>query len=360
MNVWGNKIKLSIFGESHGEALGIIIDGLPAGKNINYDEINFFINRRKAGKQKYTTSRTEKDQYKILSGIKNNITTGAPIAVIFENNNTVSKDYANIENSLRPGHSDYPAKIKFNGFNDFRGGGHFSGRITLALTFVGAIAKTILKEKNIEIFSHIKKLKYIEDTSFLEVFNLDIFRNLEKKNLSFINSKLEEKAQKFLERVSENQDSVGGIIECGCFNLPVGLGSPFFDSLESKISHLAFSIPAIKGIEFGIGFSFAEKFGSTANDEYYLDNNLIKTKTNNNGGILGGLSNGMPLIFSVIVKPTPSIALQQNTVNIKKMKEEILRINGRHDACIVPRVLPVIESIAAIVILDEILLNNKY
>lgn len=355
MNVWGNKIKLAIFGESHGEALGITIDGLPAGKKLDYDKINFFIDRRRAGKNKYTTPRKEKDEYRILSGVKDDTTTGSPIAVIFENKNTISKDYGNLANLLRPSHADYPAKIKFNNFNDFRGGGHFSGRITLALTFAGALAKSILKEKNIEIFSHIKKLKYIEDQSFLENINIENFKNLDKKDLSFINSELEEKAQKFLERVRDNGDSVGGVIECGCFNLPVGLGSPFFDSLESKISHLAFSIPAIKGIEFGIGFEFSNKFGSEANDEYYLENDIIKTKTNNNGGILGGLSNGMPLIFSVIVKPTPSIALEQNTVNIKEMEEEVLKINGRHDACIVPRVLPVLESIAALAILDEIL-----
>lgn len=355
MNVWGNKLKLSIFGESHGEALGIVIDGLPAGEKLSYEDINFFIDRRRAGKNSFTSPRKEKDEYKILSGVKNNFTTGAPLTVIFENKNTISKDYGNLENLLRPSHADYPAKIKFKGFNDFRGGGHFSGRITLALTFAGAIAKGILKDKNIEIFSHIKKLKYLKDRNFSENIDFEVLRNLEKKDLAFLNPELEEKARNFLERVRESDDSVGGEIECACFNLPVGLGSPFFDSLESKIAHLAFSVPAIKGIEFGIGFNFADRFGSEANDEYYLDGSKIKTVSNNNGGLLGGLSTGMPLIFTVVVKPTASIALEQKTVNIKDMKEETLKISGRHDVCIVPRVLPVIESVMALAVLDEML-----
>lgn len=355
MNVWGNRLRLSIFGESHGEALGIVIDNLPVGTKLNFEEIDFFIDRRKAGKNFFSSPRKEKDEYRILSGLKDEFTTGAPLVVIFENRNIMSKDYKNLENLLRPSHADYPAKIKFNGFNDFRGGGHFSGRITLALAFAGAVAKNILKEKNIEIFSHIKKIKYIQDEIFSESINLEILRNLEKKELAFLNSSLEEEAKNFLERVRKKGDSVGGEIECMCLNLPVGLGSPFFDSLESKIAHLAFSVPAVKGIEFGAGFGFADKFGSEANDEYYLKGDKIKTKTNNNGGILGGLSTGMPLIFSVVIKPTASIALEQKTVNIKGMKEEALKINGRHDICIVPRVLPLMESITALAILDEIL-----
>ena len=339
MNTWGNKIRLSIFGESHGEAIGIIIDGLEAGTKLNLENINKFIERRKAGKSSFTTSRKEKDEYRILSGYKDGYTTGAPLCVIFENTNTISKDYENLKNLLRPNHADYPARIKFKGFNDIRGGGHFSGRITLPLTFAGAIAIDILEEKGIKIFSHIKRIQDIKDKSFLDFKEKD----------------LEGKTKELLEKIKLSGNSVGGEIECACFNLPVGLGSPFFDSLESKISHLAFSIPAIKGISFGIGFDFANILGSEANDLYYLDNNEIKTRTNNNGGILGGLSTGMPLVFSVVVKPTSSISLEQKTVNIKEMKEDILKITGRHDACIVPRVLPVIEAIMALAILDEIL-----
>jgi len=357
MNTWGNKIRLSIFGESHGEAIGIIIDGLEAGTKLNLENINKFIERRKAGKSSFTTSRKEKDEYKILSGYKDGYTTGAPFCVIFENTNTISKDYENLKDLLRPNHSDYPAKIKFKGFNDVRGGGHFSGRITLALTFAGAIAMDILEEKGIKIFSHIKRILDIKDKSFLDFkeIDLDEFENLKESSLPFIENGLEDKTKDLLEKIKLSGNSVGGEIECACFNLPVGLGSPFFDSLESKISHLAFSVPAIKGISFGIGFDFANILGSEANDLYYLDNNEIKTRTNNNGGILGGLSTGMPLVFSVVVKPTSSISLEQKTVNIKEMKEDILKINGRHDACIVPRVLPVIEAIMALAILDEII-----
>lgn len=264
MNVWGNRLKLTIFGESHGKALGIIIDGLPAGTKLNYQEIDLFIDRRRAGKNNFTSPRKENDSYKILSGIKDDIITGAPLSVIFENNNTISKDYGNLENLLRPSHSDYPAKIKFKGFNDFRGGGHFSGRISLALIFAGAIAKNLLKEKGIEILTHIKRIKHIEDENFTENIALEKLKRLEKKDLAFLNEELEEKAHKFLEEVREKGDSVGGEIECICLNLPVGLGSPFFDSLESKIAHLAFSVPAVKGIEFGTGFKFTDKFGSEA------------------------------------------------------------------------------------------------
>ena len=225
------------------------------------------------------------------------------------------------------------------------------------MIFAGAIAIDILEEKGIKIFSHIKRILDIKDKSFLELkeINLEKFEDLKENSLPFIENGLEDKTKELLEKIKLSGNSVGGEIECACFNLPVGLGSPFFDSLESKISHLAFSVPAIKGISFGIGFDFVNILGSEANDLYYLDNNEIKTKTNNNGGILGGLSTGMPLIFSVVVKPTSSISLEQKTVNIKEMKEDILKINGRHDACIVPRVLPVIEAVMALAILDEII-----
>lgn len=357
MNTWGNKIGLSIFGESHGSAIGIVIDGLGAGIKLNLENINKFIERRKAAKYFFTTSRNEKDEYKILSGYKDGYTTGSPLCVIFENTNTISKDYENLKYLLRPNHSDYPANIKFKGFNDVRGGGHFSGRITLALTFAGAIAIDILEKKGIKIYSHIKKILNIEDKSFLDYKEIDFekFQNLKETSLAFIENNLEIEAIKLLEKIKLSENSVGGEIECACFNLPVGLGSPFFDSLESKISHLVFSIPAIKGISFGLGFGFADILGSEASDLYYIDDNRIKTKTNNNGGILGGLSTGMPLIFSVVVKPTSSISLKQTTINIKEMKEESLKIKGRHDACIVPRVLPVIESAMALAILDELI-----
>ncbi|KMV75948.1 chorismate synthase, partial [Fusobacterium animalis D11] len=296
-------------------------------------------------------------RYLFLSVAKISDTLNYPIISYKDEDFTISKDYENLKDLLRPNHADYPARIKFKGFNDIRGGGHFSGRITLPLIYAGAIAIDILEEKGVKIFSHIKRILDIKDKSFLDFKELDLdkFKNLKENSLPFIENDLEDKTKELLEKIKLSGNSVGGEIECACFNLPVGLGSPFFDSLESKISHLAFSVPAIKGISFGIGFEFANILGSEANDLYYLDNNEIKTRTNNNGGILGGLSTGMPLVFSVVVKPTSSISLEQKTVNIKEMKEDILKINGRHDACIVPRVLPVIEAVMALAILDEIL-----
>ncbi len=358
MNIWGNKIKLSIFGESHGFGLGIVIDGFPAGKKIDYEYIDKFIERRKAAKTKFTSSRKERDKYEILSGLKDDITTGAPICVIFRNENVKSKDYSNLQNILRPSHADYPAKIKFSSFNDIRGGGHFSGRITLALTFAGALAKKYLEKKKIFIFSHIKKILDIVDDSFLEKKyeeNIEKFKELEKKDLPFLKKDLEIEVKKLIEKIAQQGNSVGGEIECVAYNVPVGLGNPFFDSLESKISHLGFSVPSVKGISFGAGFDIVDKLGLDANDSYYIENDEIKTKTNNNGGILGGLSNGMPIVFKVAIKPTPSISLEQESVNIKTRKNEKLKISGRHDACIVPRVLPAIESVMALALLDEIL-----
>lgn len=361
MNTWGNKIRLSIFGESHGEAIGITIDGLPAGTSLDFEKIDNFIERRKSGKSSFTTPRKEKDKYKILSGYHDGYTTGSPLCVIFKNENTIAKDYETLKTFLRPSHADYPASIKFKNFNDVRGGGHFSGRITLPLCFAGAVALQILEEKNIKIFSHIKKILNIKDKSFLDFDAINSqketknFENLKNYSLPFIEKELEVEAKNLLEKIASEKNSVGGEIECACFNLPVGLGSPFFDSLESKIAHLAFSVPAVKGISFGLGFGFSDVLGSVANDSYCLVDNKIQTLSNNNGGLLGGLTTGMPLVFSVVIKPTASIGLDQKTVNIKEMKEDILKINGRHDACIVPRVLPVIEAIMALALVDEIL-----
>lgn len=357
MNIWGDKIKISIFGESHGNSIGIVIDGLPAGIKFPYKEIDSLIERRKTGKKIYTSTRVEEDKYEILSGVTNDFTNGSPLTAIFKNKNVNSSDYNEMKNILRPSHSDYPAKIKFSNFNDYRGGGHFSGRLTLALVFAGGIAKSILLQKNIKIFSHIKKVLNLSDESFLDL-NVGVEKKLElleKKDLPFLNSDLIEKCEKILEEVKEKGDTVGGEIECAIFNVPIGLGNPFFNSLESKISHLAFSIPAVKGITFGIGNKFTEILGSEANDNFYMRENEIKIKSNNNGGIFGGLSNGLPIVFSLIVKPIPSIMKEQKTVDYLNGKDILYKIKGKHDSTIITRILPVVESIAALVILDEIL-----
>lgn len=353
MNTWGNKIRLSIFGESHGTCVGITIDGLPAGINLDCDLINFELKRRAPSANISSTQRSEKDDFEIISGLFEEKTTGAPLTAIFRNNDTKSKDYSKIKNILRPSHADYPAKIKFKSFNDYRGGGHFSGRMTVALVFAGAICKQILKEKNIEIYSHIKKISKYEDEKFL---NNDIDKErltkLKNKYLPLLDKSLEEQIENYLKDVKIKGDSVGGLLECMALNLPLGLGEPFFESFESKLASLVFSIPAVKGIEFGLGFDFASACGSSVNDEYYINEGIIKTKTNNNGGILGGLTNAMPLVFSVVVKATPSILLKQRTVDIAELKETSLEIKGRHDVCILPRIIPVIEAVTAITICD--------
>lgn len=356
MNTWGNHIKITIFGESHGEFLGITIDGLKPGLEINHDYIKDEINRRSTKNKIISTQRLETDEYKIISGVFNNKTTGAPLTVLFPNKNIKSKDYEKIKDLVRPSHADFPAKIKFNGYNDFRGGGTFSGRLTLPIVFVGALAKQILLEKNIKIYSHIKQISHFSSCSLLHrEIDENLLQEIKNYDLPFLDKNLSVKAKKYVEQISLNGDSIGGIIECICLNLPIGLGEPFFESFESKLASIIFSIPSIKGIEFGLGFNYMNGTGKELNDQYILDENkAIRTSTNNNGGILGGLTTGMPVIFSVIVKPTPSISLPQKSINMKTMTEEIIKIEGRHDACIVPRILPVIEAVTAITILDLI------
>lgn len=353
--IWGNKIKLSIFGESHGEALGITIDGIEPGVKLDMEYINREMNRRAPGKNVLSTSRTECDSFDILSGYFNERTTGTPLCAVIHNTDQHSRDYEKDKNKFRPSHGDYTGYIKYNGFNDYRGGGHFSGRITAPLVFAGAICKQILESKGITIGSHIKSIGDIEDNSFdmVSVDN-DCLKKLTSSSFPLLNDLLEPGMKDAILKAKAEKDSIGGVIEAAVVNLPAGIGSPFFDSVESRLSHLLFSIPGIKGVEFGEGFGITKMSGSNANDEYYIENNNIKTYSNNNGGILGGITNGMPLIFRAAVKPTPSIGKVQKTVDIERKENTTLEIMGRHDPCIVPRVLPVIEAAAAIAILDLI------
>lgn len=352
--VWGNKIKLSIFGESHGEGLGIVIDGIEPGIKVDIKNIEKEMERRAPGRNSLSTQRKEGDKPEILSGIFNGFTTGAPISMIIRNNDKRSKDYSKIKDLARPGHADFPGYIKYNGFNDYRGGGHFSGRITAPLVFAGALAKEILKEKGIFIGSHIKQVGKVKDASF-DFLNLtkEDLKEILNKELPLIDTKKIEEVKEEINFYRMDGNSIGGIVECAILGLNPGIGNPFFDSLESTIAHLAFSVPSVKGIEFGAGFEFANMSGEEANDEYFIEKGEIKTYSNNNGGITGGISNGMPVIFRVVIKPTPSISKAQRSVNIKTMKEEIIKVTGRHDPCIVQRVLVVIEAIAALAILDS-------
>ena len=347
--MWGSKIKLSIFGESHGNAIGITIDGLPAGFSIDMDKIMMEMSRRAPGKSSLSTPRKESDIPEILSGYFEGKTTGTPLCAIIRNSNTKSKDYSKLKDVMRPGHADYTGAVRYKGFNDYRGGGHFSGRITAPLVFAGAICKQILEVKGIIVSAHINSIGKIKDCSFLESdISDELLNSFKEKELPLINTKLEDEMSQEILSARSSGDSIGGTIECAILGVSPGIGDPFFDSVESTLAHLMFSVPAVKGIEFGKGFDISKMRGSEANDEYYLENGNIKTKTNNNGGILGGITNGMPIIFNVAIKPTASIFKEQNAVNIVTMEETTLCIEGRHDPCIVQRALPVIEAVAAI------------
>ena len=351
--IWGRKIKYSIFGESHGSAIGITIDGLPSGFELDLDEVRFEMARRAPGKDEYSTQRNECDEFEILSGYFENRTTGTPLCAIIRNTNQKSKDYDELKRVIRPGHADYTGYIKYDGFNDPRGGGHFSGRITAPLVFAGAIAKQILKKRGIIIGAHIAQINNIFDDEFDKInINEEFLNKIKLKRFAVVNENQGQTMKNSIVEAKNNLDSVGGIIETAVVNLPVGLGDPFFDSVESLLAHMMFSVPSVKGIEFGAGFEFARMLGSNANDEYFIENNNIRTLSNNNGGILGGITNGMPLIFKVVIKPTASISKKQQTVNILKMENEEISVNGRHDPCIVQRAVPVIEGATAIVLLD--------
>ena len=349
---WGKKIRYTIFGESHGAGIGMTIDGLPPGFEIDVAEINREMGRRAPGRSPLATARSEKDTFTILSGFINGKTTGTPLCAIIGNQDQKSVDYEAINQKFRPGHADYSGYIKYNGFNDIRGGGHFSGRLTAPLVLAGAIAKQLLRQKNIIIGAHIQRIGYVCDSQFDAVtIDPSLLDNLTSQTFATIDPLIGQQMQDCILSAKSAKDSVGGIIETAVIHLPAGLGDPFFDSLESTLAHLLFSIPGVKGLEFGTGFDIAEMRGSAANDALYSENGVIKTTTNHNGGIVGGITNGMPLIFRVAIKPTPSINIEQHTVDSKGQNVTLV-VGGRHDPCIVPRAVPVVEAVTAMAILD--------
>ena len=356
--MYGNKIKYTIFGQSHSEKMGIILEGIPEGVEIDYEKLYAFMKRRAPGQSLLSTQRKEDDIPIITSGLnEKGITSGAPLSIVIENNDQKSKDYEKLRNIPRPGHSDYAAHIKYNGLNDIRGGGQFSGRLTAPLCAAGAIAKQILEEKGIFIGAHISSVHNICDDSFCPVsVDTDTLKMISEKDFPVISDKKGELMKKEILSARENLDSVGGTIECVVTGLKAGVGSFGEESIESRLSSVIFSIPAVKGIEFGAGFNSSSLFGSENNDEFYYDENgTVKTKTNNHGGILGGISSGMPIIFKTAIKPTPSIQKEQCSVNLETKENTTLVIEGRHDPCIVQRAVPVVEAAAALVILDIIL-----
>lgn len=348
-----NHIELTIFGESHGKAIGIVIGNLPSGIHIDEQEIAKDMKRRAPGQNLMSTARKEADHVEIISGLLDGMTTGAPLTGLIYNSDQHSKDYSLLKTHMRPGHSDYPAYVKYQGFNDVRGGGHFSGRITAPIVFAGNIAKQILKQKGIRVGAHILSIGSIQDQKFDMQVNDDLLDELLEKPYPTIDSEIFSKMEETILNARKELNSVGGKVECVALHVPAGIGEPFFDSLESHLSSLMFSIPAVKSISFGDGDTIDTMLGSEANDEYYYDEDgTVKTTTNHNGGITGGISNGMPITVTVSFKPTPSIAKKQNTINVGTQENVELEIKGRHDPCIVQRAVVVVEAMMALGILD--------
>ncbi|MEG0520426.1 MAG: chorismate synthase [Erysipelotrichaceae bacterium] len=357
-NTFGQQITYTLFGESHGDAIGIVIDGLPAGIKINQDFLLKQMDKRKA-KGKISTQRHEMDQVEFISGYFKDHTTGSPLTILIKNQTMKSSDYEALQYRVRPGHSDFTANEKYHGYQDYRGGGHFSGRLTAPIVAAGAIALQLLRAMGIEIGSHIKTIKDIQDRDFSdhETTLLNEIREMNDKDFAVLDESKEKVMIALIEETAKAKDSVGGILETAIVHVPTGIGEPFFDSIESTLSHLLFSIPAVKGVEFGLGFNFHQHFGSEVNDPFYYDGN-VKTKTNNNGGINGGISNGMPILIKTVVKPTPSIYKQQESINLKTLKNELIEIEGRHDPAIIHRARVVVDSMVAIGILELIMQRN--
>lgn len=347
-NNFGYNISMTLFGESHGPYIGITLDGLPAGFKIDLDQIHADLEQRKP-KNKLSTPRKETDDFQIVSGYFNNHTTGSALTILIPNQNVHSADYKPFQ--LRPSHADFTAFEKYHGFQDYRGGGHFSGRLSACIVAAGSICRQILAKKGILIGSHIERIHHIQDNPFSSQIENEVL-SMNQKDFAVLNPNAEEAMKKVIEQALQNQDSVGGILETAILHLPTGIGEPFFDSLESVLSHLLFSIPAVKGVSFGDGFEMALKYGSQANDAFVFKENTIQTKTNHNGGINGGISNGMPILIHTVIKPTPSIAKAQASVDYQTKEEIQLQIHGRHDPCIVHRARIVVDSIVAFGVLD--------
>lgn len=356
-STYGEKIKLSIFGQSHGAAIGMVLDGVPAGLPVDMDKLQAFLNRRAPGQNDFSTPRREEDAPEFLSGIVDGYSCGAPISAIIRNKNTRSGDYANLKDCPRPGHADYTAQIKYGGYQDVAGGGHFSGRLTAPLCIAGGLCKQWLEAQDIRIGAHLSVCAGVaDDPIFLDWTDPDL--NMIGSDFPVLNPEAGFKMREEIAKARTDADSVGGLIECVVTGLPAGLGDPMFGGMESRIAQIVYGIPAIKGLEFGSGFSGSYLRGSQNNDSYVIQDGHIRTEKNHAGGILGGITNGMPLVFQVAVKPTPSISRPQKSVSLSRMEEQELVVNGRHDPCIAPRAVPVIEAAAAIAVFDAYLLKD--
>lgn len=353
-NTFGNSVAITLFGESHGEYIGAVIDGLAPGIEIDRDYIADMLKARRP-EGKISTSRIEKDEFKIVSGVVNNHTTGTPLTILIPNENVKSSDYAEMQTVARPSHADFSAECKYHGFQDSRGGGHFSGRITAALVAAGAVCRFALEQKGICIGTHIKKCAGVEDRDFIEL--QEDVNALNGKIFAVLEPASEEKMREAILAAAAEGDSVGGVLETAVVGLPAGVGEPWFDTIEGMLSHIIFSIPAVKGIEFGAGFSIADMRGSEANDPFRIKDGEVVTAKNNSGGINGGITNGMPIIFRTAIKPTPTIFKPQETIDFKEMRETELKASGRHDPAIVQRARVVQDAVTAVALCDALALR---
>lgn len=349
----GEHIHVSVFGQSHSPAIGVVVDGLPAGERVDMEELGRFLKRRAPGQNATSTPRKEADLPQFLSGLVDDVTCGAPLAALIENTNTRSQDYAQLRDKPRPGHADFTAQVKYGGFQDVAGGGHFSGRLTAPLCIAGGICLQMLKRRGIEVAAHIASVAGEADRPFDPMGeSVETMEKLKRAPFPVLDEKAGERMRKVILQAKEEGDSVGGIVECLVTGVPAGLGEPMFGGMENRLAAALFGIPAVKGVEFGAGFGVATMRGSENNDPFTVKDGKVVTETNHAGGILGGITNGMPLVFRLAFKPTPSIAKQQQTVSMSKKQVEELVVTGRHDPCIVPRAVPVVEAVTALVLSD--------
>ena len=356
-STYGESLKLSIFGQSHGPAIGMTLDGIPAGLPVDADKLQSFLQRRAPGQHVWATPRHEEDRPEFLAGIVDGFTCGAPIAAIIHNKNTRSGDYANLKDCPRPGHADYTAQVKYGGFQDPAGGGHFSGRLTAPLCIAGGLCLQWLEEIGIRIGARIASIGGLCDKAFFDPMDPQLDQVC--KEFPALSSTAAEQMQGFIASVKSSGDSVGGIIECAIVGLPAGLGEPMFGGVESRIAQIMYGIPAVKSLDFGAGYASGYMRGSQCNDGFTIQDGEIRTLSNHAGGILGGITNGMPVLFQVAIKPTPSISLPQKSVSLCEHENRELIVQGRHDPCIVPRAVPVVEAAAALAIYDLFLCNSQ-
>ena len=355
---FGNILRVSVFGQSHGKAIGVNIDGLPAGEPIDLEELNAFLDRRKPGKSPLSTARKESDTPVFLSGLENGVTCGFPLCAVIENSDQHSSDYSELADKPRPSHADYTARVKWGGHADMRGGGHFSGRLTAPLCIAGGIAKQILARRGIFVGAHLAAVGTENDAPFPLHPTAELFDAIAAKPFPVVDDGAGERMQALILEARQDLDSVGGIIECAAIGLPAGLGGPMFDGVENRLAAALFGIPAVKGVEFGLGFGSSRLRGSENNDPFTVENGTVVTASNRAGGILGGITTGMPVTLRTAIKPTPSISRPQQTVRLSAMENTELVIRGRHDPCIAHRAVPVVEAVTAAVLLDLLLEGN--